>query len=195
MPTCTSPPVSALRLTHLRIVDYEKVVFDNGVKNMNDFLTKIKQFEQITNQHMTDIWRVKDMAFQPLNVSLDIQEYISGLFDILKPTEQIPITKIISVFCYLQIESINLKHEIESKYFDPLIYFGENGSLFEDDRPKDQRAGEKEIEMSRSLPVFGEFFDTIRKISALTKNILLQMNGLFDDKYPVYKDCFKKINY
>lgn len=42
-----------------------------------------------------------------------------------------------SVFCYLQIESINLKHEIESKYFDPLIYFGENGSLFEDDRPND----------------------------------------------------------
>lgn len=43
--------------------------------------------------------------------------------------------------------------------------------------------------------MFGEFFDTIRKISALTKNILLQMNGLFDDHYPVYKECFKKINY
>jgi WASH complex subunit 7 len=114
---------------------------------------------------------------------------------VLKPTNQIPITKIVSVFCYLQIESINLKHEIESKYFDPLIYFGENGSLFEDERPLDQTAGEREIEMSRSLPVFGEFFDTIRKISALTKNILLQMNGLFDDKYPVFKDSFKKICY
>lgn len=53
-------------------MDYPKVVFDNGVKNMNDFLTKIKQFEQITNSHMTDIWRIKDLAFQPLNVSLDI---------------------------------------------------------------------------------------------------------------------------
>lgn len=66
-------------------VDYPKVVFDEGVKNMNEFLSKIKQFEQITNQHMTDIWRIKDLAFQPLQVSLDIQEYISGLFDILKP--------------------------------------------------------------------------------------------------------------
>jgi len=120
---------------------------------------------------------------------------VSGLFDILKPTQGVPITKIVSVFCYLQIESINLKHEIESKYFDPLIYFGENGSLFEDERPADQMAGEKEIEMSRSLPVFGEFFDTIRKISALTKNILLQMNGLFDSGYPIYKESFKKINY
>jgi WASH complex subunit 7 len=82
-------------------VDYTKVVFDEGVSNMNEFLNNIKQFEQITNQHMTDIWRIKDLAFQPLHVSLDIQEYISGLFDILKPTQQLPITKIVSVFCYL----------------------------------------------------------------------------------------------
>ena len=113
----------------------------------------------------------------------------------MKPNQDIPITKIVSVFCYLQIESINLKHEIESKYFDPLIYFGECGSLFEDERTEDAMAGEMEIEMSRSLPVFGEFFETIRKISALTKNILLQMNGLFDSGYPIYKESFKKINY
>jgi len=39
---------------------------------MNDFLNKVKQFEQITNKHMTDIWRIKDLAFQPLQVQLDI---------------------------------------------------------------------------------------------------------------------------
>ena len=45
------------------------------------------------------------MAFQPLDVKLDIQEYIPGLFDLLKPQDNLPITKIMSVFCYLQIES------------------------------------------------------------------------------------------
>ena len=50
---------------------------------------------------MTDIWRIKDLAFQPLQVQLDIQEYISGLFDVLKPNNDFPITKIVSVFCYL----------------------------------------------------------------------------------------------
>lgn len=48
------------------VVDYTKVVFDGGVNNVNDYLKKIQQFEQITNQHMTDIWRIKDLAFQPL---------------------------------------------------------------------------------------------------------------------------------
>lgn len=126
------------------------------------------------------------MAFQPLQTSLDIQEYIPGLFDILQPKDSLPITKVMSVFCYLQIESINLKHEIEQKYFDPLIYFGESGSVYEPEMTDEEYAGKLEIEMSRSLHVFNDFLDTIKKIVALTKNILLQMNGLFNAKYSVY---------
>ena len=122
----------------------------------------------------------------PLEVRVDVQEYIPGLFDILKPDQQVPISKILSVFCYLQIESINIKNEIEKKFFDPLIYFGENGSLFVEEKPEEETAGNMEIELSRCLPVFNEFLDTLRKLVAITKNILLQMNGLFNSKYPVY---------
>lgn len=135
------------------------------------------------------------MAFQPLEVKLDIQEYIPGLFDILKPEQSLPITKVMSVFCYLQIESTNLKHEIAKKFFDPLIYFGESGALFEEDKPDDEIAGNMEVELSRILPVFKEFNDTIRKIVLLTKNICLQMNGLFSSKNPIYAESFKKICY
>ena len=49
---------------------------------------------------MTDQWKIKDLAFQPLKVQLDIQEYLPGLFDILK-INSLPITKIMSVFTYL----------------------------------------------------------------------------------------------
>jgi hypothetical protein len=52
-----------------------------------------------------------------------------------------------------------------------------------------------EIELSRALPVFNEFLQTVRKLIAITKNICLQMNGLFNAKYPVFADSFKKINY
>ena len=134
------------------------------------------------------------MAFAPLEVKVDVQEYIPGLFDILKPNDQIPITKIMGTFCYLQIESINLKNEIEQKYFDPLIYFGESGLLFEEEKPEEETAGNMEIELSRALPVFNEFLQTVRKLIAITKNICLQMNGLFNAKYPVFADSFKKIN-
>ena len=74
-------------------------------------------------------------------MQLDLQEYIPGLYDILKMNpnkEPLPIIKILSVFCYLQIETMNLTHEIETKYFDPLIFFGENGSNFEDQRPDEE---------------------------------------------------------
>lgn len=78
-------------------------------------------------------------------MQLDIQEYIPGLFDILQVQKHIPMTKVLAVFCYLEIETANLTHEIETAFFDPLIYFGENGSLLDDPRPLEEQAGEIEI--------------------------------------------------
>jgi hypothetical protein len=126
---------------------------------------------------------------------VDVQEYMMGMFDILKPDTQMPISKILSTFCYLEIESINLKNEIEKNFFDPLIYFGESGSMYEDERPEEEIAGDWEIELSRCLPIFNQLLETVRKLTAITKNILLQMNGLFNSKFPVYKESFAKINY
>lgn len=81
-------------------------------------------------------------------------------------------SKIMSVFCYLQIETINLKHELESKFFDPLILFGENGLAFDEDTTDESKKGEQEIQMSRMLNVYRELYETVKKIVALTKNIL-----------------------
>lgn len=52
-----------------------------------------------------------------------------------------------------------------------------------------------EIELSRCLPVFSSLLETVRKLTAITKNILFQMNGLFNSKYTVYKESFAKITY
>lgn len=106
--------------------------------------------------------------------------------------EGVEITKILAVFSYLEIETANLTHEIETRFFDPLIYFGENGGNEEDMRPLDEQAGEKEIQTSRILPVLNAFFDCLQKVVLLSKNCLLQMNGLFYDKHAMYKECFKK---
>lgn len=121
---------------------------------MNEFISKINHFEDVTNTQLRDLWRIKDVGFQPLQVTLDIQEYIPGLFDIMKPKDNLPVMKIMSTFCYLQIESVNIRHEIEEKFFDPLIYFGESGFLQEPDIPDEDYAGTMEIEIARSLPLF-----------------------------------------
>ena len=54
---------------------------------MNGFLNKVQQFERATNDQLKDLWRIRDMAFAPLEVKVDVQEYIPGLFDIIKPAE------------------------------------------------------------------------------------------------------------
>jgi hypothetical protein len=65
--------------------DPAELIFDNGVQSMNEFLNKVQKFEAITNEQMKDLWRIKEVAFVPLEVRVDVQEYILGLFDILKP--------------------------------------------------------------------------------------------------------------
>jgi hypothetical protein len=49
--------------------------------------------------------------------------------------------------------------------------------------------------MSRMLAVYKDLYETIKKIVALTKNILYQMNGLFFTKSKFYASTIKKLNY
>jgi hypothetical protein len=77
-----------------------------------------------------------------------------------------------SVFCFLQIETNNLKHEIESRFFDPLILFGESGLVFEDVNEESGGIGNQTLQISRTLKVYNQFFDVIRRIVDLSKNIV-----------------------
>jgi WASH complex subunit 7, N-terminal len=97
------------------------------------------------------------------------------------------------VFAFLQVETYNLKREIEQKYYDPLIMFGESGLVFEE-VSEDSLAGELEVQMSRMLAVYRDLFETIKKIVALTKNIIYQMNGVFKAKTKIYAELLKKNN-
>ena len=45
------------------------------------------------------------------------------------------------------------------------------------------------------LAVYKDLFETIKKIVALTKNIIYQMNGLFNAKGKLYQHFFKKTIY
>jgi hypothetical protein len=71
----------------------------------------------------------------------------------------VPISKVLSVFCFLEIESYNLKHEIESRFFDPLILFGESGLVFEEMGGEGNDGvgtgpGDMELQVSRSMRVY-----------------------------------------
>jgi hypothetical protein len=123
----------------------QDMLFNKTVDEFNSFLSKINQFEKITGIGLNDMWKQNGHSFQHIKVNLDMQEYIPGLFDLIEPTPRCPISKIMSVFCFLQIETYNLKFEIESKYFDPLILFGESGLVFEEVGEENEKIGEVEL--------------------------------------------------
>lgn len=74
---------------------------DKTREDMNDFLKKVAAFEKITNQSLLDVWKQKNPMFQPVKVRLDLQEYIPGIFDLVRINPKLAISKIMSVFCYL----------------------------------------------------------------------------------------------
>lgn len=47
-------------------------MLEDCLKNMNEFLEKVNKFENITNSRLVDLWQIKDTAFQPLRVAIDI---------------------------------------------------------------------------------------------------------------------------
>jgi|JI9StandDraft_1071089.scaffolds.fasta_scaffold124618_1 hypothetical protein len=68
---------------------------------MNDYLDSLNKFENITNNTLVDIWKIKDTAFSPLKVALDTEEYMPGLLDLLTPSDKVELSKILMIFSYL----------------------------------------------------------------------------------------------
>ncbi len=59
-------------LTIKFLEEQDQIVLDDSIKDMNDFLDKLNKFEKITNSRIVDLWQIKDTAFQPLRVSIDV---------------------------------------------------------------------------------------------------------------------------
>jgi hypothetical protein len=136
--------VSIRLLKPFSIEAQDVIVLEDSIKDMNEFLGNLNKFEKITNSRLVDLWQIKDTAFQPLRMSIDVQEYMPGLFDLLNPNKDNELSKVMSVFAFLQVETFNLKNEIETKYFDSLILFGESGLVYEE-ASEEKMAGEYEI--------------------------------------------------
>lgn len=55
------------------VEDPADLIFDSSMEKLNDFLLQVRKFETITSANQaSDMWRIKDMAFQPLRVQMDL---------------------------------------------------------------------------------------------------------------------------
>ena len=60
-------PATQWQMANLGVYDWiedpAEQVFDDNMLNVNTFLQRIAKFEMATNSQITDLWRIKDMAF------------------------------------------------------------------------------------------------------------------------------------
>ena len=99
--------------------------------------------------------------------------------------------KLLSLFSTLTIEVNNILKGVEIKYYDPLIMFGDNGTLEQDAIDE----GRSVIEVSRLMKCFKDCYDMVKMLSPLTKNMIYQLHAMFRKKKDMYEKIFKRLTF
>jgi len=149
-----------------------------------------KVFQRRTNQDVIDVWETRNLRSQ-ITVGINNEEYVPGVFDLINLEEDNLLRKILSTLSTLTMEIKSITRNIGQKFYDPLICWGDNGSL--DDESENE--GECLVEISRMMNLFKDIYDMVKMLSPITKNMLYQLNAMLKKKTTMYDKVFKRINF
>jgi WASH complex subunit 7 len=124
--------------------------------------------------------------------------------DILPETTQDHVRKVLIVLIYLADEVAQLKDIAESKFYHPLVMFGQVPISVPDvDNGKElankaaiftvdfQETGRKEKMMGRFLPFLQELSNFVERCYSVCLNLIQNLSGLYNAKNPLYRSTFK----
>lgn len=168
----------------------QEQVLDEFKENEKNFETKLKEFQRRTNQDVIDVWETRNLKKQ-ITVDINNEEYVPGVFDLINLEEDNLLRKVLSTLSTLTMEIKSLTRNIGKKFYDPLICWGDNGSLDEET----ENEGECIIEISRMMRLFKDIYDLVKMLSPITKNILYQVNAMLKKKTVMYDKVFKRMNF
>lgn len=161
------------QMNFIRVKTPQEVVLEEFKESEKNFEGKLKEFQRRTNKDIIDIWETRNLKNQIL-VDINNEEYLPGVFDLINLEEDSILRKILSTFSYLTMEIKSLTRNIGTKFYDPLICWGDNGKLENDD----ENEGDCIIEISRMMQLFKNIYDLVKMLSPLTKNMLYQINAM-----------------
>lgn len=161
------------QMNFIRVKTPQEVVLEEFKESEKNFEGKLKEFQRRTNKDIIDIWETRNLKNQII-VDINNEEYLPGVFDLINLEEDSILRKILSTFSYLTMEIKSLTRNIGTKFYDPLICWGDNGNL----ENNDENEGDCIIEISRMMQLFKNIYDLVKMLSPLTKNMLYQINAM-----------------
>ena len=168
----------------------QEIVFEEFTESEKDFEKNLKEFQRRTNKDIIDVWETRNLKNQII-VDINNEEYLPGVFDLVNLEHKNVLKNILSSFSYLTMEIKSLTRNIGRKFYDPLICWGDNGTLDNDD----ENEGDCIVEVSRMMRLFKDIYDLVKMLSPLTKNMLYQINAMLKKKTTMYDKVFKKMNF
>lgn len=166
----------------------QEEVLEEFRESEKNFESKLKEFQRRTNEDVIDVWETRNLKNQ-ITVDINNEEYLPGVFDLINLEEDNILRKILSTLSALTMEIKSLTRNIGKKIYDPLICWGDNGSLDEEG----ENEGECLMEISRMMTLFKDIYDLVKMLSPITKNMLYQINAMLRKKTVMYDKVFKRI--
>lgn len=142
--------------------------------------------------------RINESHVNPIRFSFDIEEKVLPQ-DILAQSMNEQIRKVLIVFTYLSEEIASLKDIAESKFYRPLLMFGqlplsvpsvENENKITDSSQELSQTGRKERMLGKFLPFLQELSNFIGRCNAVLLNFIQQISALTNQKNPLYRSTF-----
>ena len=151
----------------------QEQVLEEFKESEKNFENKLQEFQRRTNEDIIDIWETRHLTNQ-ISISINNEEFLPGVFDLINLEEDSILRKILCAFSSLTMEIKSLTRDIGKKYYDPLIWLGDNGTIDEET----DNEGDWIVEISRMMKLFKDIYDLVKMFSPITKNMLYQVNAM-----------------
>jgi len=164
-----------------------KLVGDQQLQKLRTFVDmytrQLREYEEGLDQSLSEVW---DASADP--VALFIQPHEQAEMTQLSKTDNKIFSKVMSVFGTLCNQIRLLREAAETKFFPPLVDFGEVLS------EAASGEGEIQVQIGKMLPFFMELSTLVARAYSIVRNVISQLASLYHSAKNFYTASFKNVH-
>ncbi|XP_065176385.1 WASH complex subunit 4-like [Sycon ciliatum] len=133
---------------------------------LDDYASQLRDIEDAVDVKMGDAW---DFNVDPIRLLVEPVEQAT-LLELVKTDNKV-LNKVLIALAAICLEVKRLKSEAETKFYDPLLMYGDRD-------PASLDEGEAQIQLGRLLPTLQELSCFVKRCYELVRNIMHQLASL-----------------
>lgn len=145
---------------------------------LEDFAGQLLDIEDALDESLGDAW---DISLDPIALETAPHEQAS-LADLIQTDNKV-FNKVMTVLVSLCVEIADLKREAESKFYAPLLLYGDGEEASEgSSNDDDPSTGDSQLQIGRMLPFLQRLSVFADRVHLVVKNVVQQLAALYSPR-------------